>query len=429
MNSPASTIIPRIALAAMILCALVPLSSRGEWVRQFSGSVVRLTDVLMLDSATAIVVGYGKTILKTTDAGESWVKKSSIGFNLNAVAFKDPLTGLAVGDNHLALFTSDGGETWIQRGIGGFGHFLSVAYLDEEGIFIGTDGGTLHVSSDAGTTWRDTSISNQPIYRLLFVRGILEVAYSGFAFTPRTVFKTTDQGAGWSTAPLPLSAAGSALRGDCAPGGTCYAVGYDGGELPFSRVMRRGAFDSAWTTFQFTQPSPSIVVRAVSAPTATVAYACGSSGLILRTTDGGFTWVAVPSGSTRRLNAVDFVSEDRGMAVGDSGTVLTTTSGTTSVSTTSSELPGPFWLAANYPNPFNGETRIAYGIGASGDRAWVKVTVYDLLGREIATIVDEPQTAGSYTAHFPSAGLASGIYILRLCAGTTTLTHKMLLIR
>jgi photosystem II stability/assembly factor-like uncharacterized protein len=433
MHSPARTGIPVIVLAAAMLCCLAPERVRGGWVRQFSGSTVRLTDVLMLDSTTAIVVGYGKTILKTTDAGETWIKKSSIGFNLNAVAFKDQSNGLAVGDNHLALFTSDGGESWVQRGIGGFGHFLSVAFLDQDGIFIGTDGGTLHLSTDGGATWLDSSITNQAIYRIVFVRGVLEVAYTGFAFTPRAVFKTTDQGVSWSASPLPLSLAGSALRGDCGPGAICYAVGYDGGELPFSRVMRRGPSDSAWTTFQFTQPSPSIVVRAVSAPSATVAYACGSSGLILRTTDGGLAWETVPIGMTRRLNAMDFVDENRGIAVGDSGTILTTISGTTAVPSEPAGIPGSFQLEQNYPNPFNGETLLGYDVpparAGREENGRVTLMVYDVLGRRVATLFDGPRDPGSYTLRFKSNGLASGIYVATLHAGSTTVTRKMLLIR
>jgi photosystem II stability/assembly factor-like uncharacterized protein len=73
MHSPARTGIPVIVLAAAMLCCLAPERVRGGWVRQFSGSTVRLTDVLMLDSATAIVVGYAKTILKSTDGGETWI--------------------------------------------------------------------------------------------------------------------------------------------------------------------------------------------------------------------------------------------------------------------------------------------------------------------------------------------------------------------
>jgi len=294
---------------------------------------------------------------------------------------------------------------------------------------VGNDGGRLRISSDGGTSWRDSMISNQPIYKLLVVRGILEVAYTGLAVNPRLVYKTTNEGTSWSASELPLTLAGSALRGDCSPGGICYVVGYDGGELPFSRIMRRRPTDSAWTTFQFAQPSPAVVVRGVSAPSPTVAYACGSGGLIFRTIDGGTAWSTVPTGLTRRLNAIDFLNEQTGIAVGDSGTILYTTSGTTAVPEEDGTRPSSSVLLQNYPNPFNSETKIGYGVSGIGNGPWVTLRVYDLLGREVAKLVDGRRSPGSYMESFDARGLAGGMYFARLQTGAGVSTRKMLLIR
>jgi len=59
----------------------------------------------------------------------------------------------------------------------------------------------------------------------------------------------------------------------------------------------------------------------------------------------------------------------------------------------------------------------------------VKLTVYDLLGREVAVLVDEQKTPGSYSAVFNASGLASGVYLYRLTAGTFVETRKMVLMR
>jgi photosystem II stability/assembly factor-like uncharacterized protein len=424
-----------IASIHAVLTAVLLLPAGGNemqagWVRRPSGTNVRLTDIRTIDSMTAIAVGYARTILKTTDAGDTWVRKSSVGFNLNAVAFRNPAAGIAVGDNRMALFTTDGGETWTQRPIGGSGHFLSVAMVDDGAIFIGNDAGTLHISTDAGVTWYDTSLGATPLYRLMFVRGVLEVTYTGFAVTSRMVYKTTDLGVSWTASDIPLTFAGSALRGACAPGGTCYVVGYDGGALPYSRLIRRGPLDSVWTTFQFPQPSPAVVVRAVSAPSALVAYACGSGGLIFRTMDGGMSWATTSSGFTARLNGIDFFDDDRGLAVGDTGTILFTSAGTTGIAEPPPETPAAAALLAAYPNPFNGETTVAFVLPpGSGTGRRTSLRLYDLAGREVATLVDEVKPPGAHTIRFQAGGLASGIYLLHLRSGSSGVTRKILLLR
>lgn len=87
-------------------------------------------------------------------------------------------------------------------------------------------------------------------------------------------------------------------------------------------------------------------------------------------------------------------------------------------------LPLRFWLGANYPNPFNLATVLIYQVPVAGT---VKLAVYDLLGREVATLVDERKEAGTYQATFDAAGHASGMYIYRLQAGNYVGTRKLLL--
>ena len=84
----------------------------------------------------------------------------------------------------------------------------------------------------------------------------------------------------------------------------------------------------------------------------------------------------------------------------------------------------------NYPNPFNPSTSIQYTIG---DRQFVTLKVYDLLGREVATLVNEEKSAGSYRVEFKSMvgnhQLANGVYFYRLQAGNFVETRKMTLIK
>jgi len=88
--------------------------------------------------------------------------------------------------------------------------------------------------------------------------------------------------------------------------------------------------------------------------------------------------------------------------------------------------PDEFRLAQNYPNPFNPTTNIHYSLAEAAD---VTLTVYDILGRRVATLVSESQMSGQYTVNFDATRLASGTYIYRLEAGSFTSVKKMMLIK
>jgi len=88
--------------------------------------------------------------------------------------------------------------------------------------------------------------------------------------------------------------------------------------------------------------------------------------------------------------------------------------------------PTVFSLAQNYPNPFNPSTKIAYSLKNSGK---VTLTVFDLLGKQVATLVNGIQSAGPHEAVFSAGGLSSGIYFYRIETSAGSLTHKMVLMK
>jgi hypothetical protein len=89
-------------------------------------------------------------------------------------------------------------------------------------------------------------------------------------------------------------------------------------------------------------------------------------------------------------------------------------------------VPEVFALEQNYPNPFNPSTKIKYAISS---RQYATLKVYDVLGSEIATIVNEEKPVGNYEIEFDATGLPSGVYIYRLTAGSFTNSKKMILLR
>ena len=108
------------------------------------------------------------------------------------------------------------------------------------------------------------------------------------------------------------------------------------------------------------------------------------------------------------------------------GGLYATYCGTLSEVNDKQQLPQNFSLSNNYPNPFNPSTNIEYQIPASGR---VSLIIYDLLGREVADLVNEEKPAGSYNITFNADGLSSGIYYYKLRSGSYVETKKMVLIK
>ena len=122
---------------------------------------------------------------------------------------------------------------------------------------------------------------------------------------------------------------------------------------------------------------------------------------------------------------------------GTGGTVTTICS-TVGVLDEGTDVPRQFTLEQNYPNPFNPSTTIKFSLPSAGSNqakgrvgvgSYVSLKVYDLLGREVATLVNEMKEPGSYEITWDASGVASGVYLYRLKAGTFTETKKLILMR
>jgi len=100
--------------------------------------------------------------------------------------------------------------------------------------------------------------------------------------------------------------------------------------------------------------------------------------------------------------------------------------GATSVEQIGDDIPTTYLLSQNYPNPFNPSTTISFSIPTS---EFVTLKVYDMLGREVATLVNENLSAGSYSYNFDASNLTSGVYLYKLQAGKYSETKKMILMK
>jgi hypothetical protein len=126
-----------------------------------------------------------------------------------------------------------------------------------------------------------------------------------------------------------------------------------------------------------------------------------------------FSYAGSPSGTGENLYA---------KYIGANGLL----GGVTSIEDENTNQPNEFYLSQNYPNPFNPSTKISWQSQVSGHQT---LKVYDMLGKEVATLVNEFKPAGTYEVDFDASSLSSGVYFYTLQAGTYTQSKKMILMK
>jgi photosystem II stability/assembly factor-like uncharacterized protein len=405
---------------------------QAQWAKQICESNEKLTDVVMLDSATAIVVGLKGSILKTTNSGETWrntapqldcnPNAADCYLRWNAASFYDSIQGCVVGGSKV-LLTTDGGENWRFCTPCGAQEILSVFYQDVNTIFVGDDSGYLYISNDTGLTWNYEKLCNVSI-RSIFFNPIPERHPPIYVSTDNTVYSLVTSALHfWKEEILQITSWGAATRGSSAKDGNpAFIVGYDGQLIVTPVILKKTFQDTEWVriptdAYAFSQNA----IRAlndISVPIPNTAFACGDYGSIIKTTDSGKTWTQRPSTTMQNLYAIDFSDEYHGFAVGDSGTILYTSSGGEKAVLVQKDeiVPAKYELSQNYPNPFNPNTVISYELPVS---SYHSLKIYDILGREVAVLVNEHKPAGRYSVTWdPSANseqvLSSGVYFYQL---------------
>lgn len=166
-----------------------------------------------------------------------------------------------------------------------------------------------------------------------------------------------------------------------------------------------------------------------------VVYIMGENGGIKRSLDGGITWNSMSTAGAINLTHFDFIKASSnviyGYAVSRDGNVIKLADSIIIIITrennNSSKIPSEYKLEQNYPNPFNPTTVINYQLPVSN---YVKLVVYDLLGQEVLTLVNEKQAAGNHKVVFDGSNISSGVYFYKLTAGNDfTETKKIILNR
>ena len=389
---------------------------------------VAVTSFLVTSDSTLFVGGYFHSLYRSTDGGETWVNTAGQIPVDTILSLTSASAGkyIFAGTNDGICRSSDNGNTWETANNGlawGGGAINQFATVDT--VLYAAVGTGVYRSTDFGSSW-------MPVNNGLITIGGITLPVLGIVSTSSGLFSTLDDLGGayvmrpgdttWESIGLKthLLVASALAAFDTA----IFAGGWDGvfmysGKdttwLPRGNGLPEGSDNLEYCFFATTDSLLFIHIGYIG-------------GAIYVTSDFGQLWTPVGGtafgGSTISAMAVN----KKYLFAGTQGGVwrIPIASIATSVNGRPSPMPGQYALYQNFPNPFNPNTVVRYQIPVNSR---VTLKVYDVLGREIVTLVDGEQSAGTHSVFFNAANVASGIYFYRLQAGTYSETKKFTVLK
>jgi photosystem II stability/assembly factor-like uncharacterized protein len=408
----------------------------------------RFEDVFFPDASNGWAVGsrtygpdiWGQVIFHTGNGGLTWEKQFErspdttfpllfSNYRLDKAFFTDASNGWAVGNTSMfygagwsnegsVYHTTDGGLHWTQQGTAlGSTELFSVQFLDGRrgwAVNNGTPTVEFARTDDAGDNWRwiDTGVMKPLGIGYATVMG--DVCFTdslhGYATGGLGGFiRTTDGGASWDVRSLP----------DNMQYRHCLAVQFldrSKGWISGEGLFRTPDGGATWSDVSLPYEYTGMDFHDIQFTDDRRGWTAGDGGVILVTDDGGETWTGQPAAEVigADLKGLTFVDDSTGWACGHSGAIVKITGGRGPSGVDADRTggrPARFSLLPNYPNPFNGSTVLRFEL----DRpAFVRLRVFDGLGRVAADLVSGVREAGVHRLEWNPSGLPSGLYFGRL---------------
>ncbi len=417
---------------------------------------IHFNSVQFVDDNKGFVVGtefpQNLFLLKTEDAGLNW-SKSFVAIETGdpKIRMINALTGFIISENSSKIYkTTNGGNNWIVVFDDSIPQhsFWDIAFSDELNGFAGRAGGDFLLTSDGGNTW------HKKFMPLLFCTNIRTIEnhcwISGFGIGYNAIVYSDDYGNTWT----PIFVDDSSdihdiFFSDLNNGWFCSTTGYQPPlyngfvykietdwlsniTVPSAPQqiypVNNANFEQVVVDFEWGKPSYTLTRFQVSTDSLfNIFYVLVNPSNGDTTFFGNQLFIENNKTVAFPLNQKYFwrVRSENKVGVSDWSDIWSfTTYSPTNVD--EEYAPVEFNLSQNYPNPFNPNTSIHYAIS---NRQFVSLKVYDVLGNEVATLVNEEKPAESYEVQFNGNNLSSGIYLYKLTAGNFAETKKMILMK
>jgi photosystem II stability/assembly factor-like uncharacterized protein len=442
-----------------------------NWVNQNSGTYDYLTTVEFVDNYIGWTFGIEGTILKTTNGGVNWFsQQGTITSSLESASFVDANNGWALSYYGKIFHTSNGGSYWFQQYQLPDGYYYTIEFINSSkgwvaGNLTPWNESVIYKTTDGGQTWLNSYLNS-------YTAGVLCLSFTdenyGYGVGIHgVIMRTTNSGNTWSV--LTQGFNDWLFSVHCVSQNLAWAVG-ENGTILYTTNGNNWLNQISGTDETF---------KSIYMVNAQVGYILSEDGNIYKTNSGGFIPVELENfsasvenskvtlqwntstemnnygfnversqklneekhldwkeigfvpghGTSTEKHSYSFIDEDiipgkyqyRLKQIDYDGSFKYS-----EVIEVSCLQPDRYSLSQNYPNPFNPSTKIKFSIP---EVSKVMLKLYNLLGEEVATLVNEEKVAGYYTVEFNASSLSSGVYFYKLQAGSFVETKKMVLMK
>jgi photosystem II stability/assembly factor-like uncharacterized protein len=379
-----------------------------NWFKSTGGLKAEKINGVYSSNGYLFAAGDADGFFRSNDHGDTWTEiNNGLPADAGYYCFARVGTDLLGGTASSSLFrSSDNGDNWTLSNTG-FGLTNTFAFWVEgntvystglPGVAKSTDGGLIWVSLPAGYLSYEAGLD-------IWKDGSNILTGSNLAN-----HRSTDEGGSWSAATGAVSAftqIDSTLFSATATG--------------VKKSTDHGATWTATAALPFTVSSQSLTAKGDD-------LFVGTNDGVYRSTDKGGTWTAINQGWASKYTVYKITYDDQYLYAGTTNRSVwrRPLSEITAVKEVSKSIPMNFELEQNYPNPFNPTTQFQFAISKL---QMVTVKIYDVLGREVATLVNEELHPGTYQAKWDASGQPSGVYYYRLQAGSFSEMKKMVLMK
>ncbi|MCW9097642.1 MAG: YCF48-related protein, partial [Ignavibacteriaceae bacterium] len=396
--------------------------------QSWNGAIINddFTDVFFTDENNGWFIGLGRNdlpeLFQTTDGGITLIQRNDFpGVKPSSVYFLDSLNGI-IGAQNKIFKSYDGGSTWEEKNISGItgnsGEYNKLFFVNYD-IGWALSYGYAVKTTDGGETWQ-SKLNTVALYGIHFSDSL-----NGWVARGIKPYKTTDGGETWvEQTNFPVSGARDVFFIDRFKGFIC-------------RTNELYKSVDAGINWSLVAEVTNFAFGRFSNLSANLFLAGGPRSY--QSTDSGENWTEVVELRNKLVEFIRLSNVNEGFAVGWRGLILQYTDSVVSVRENNINVPAKYYLYQNYPNPFNPSTKIKYTVPSVTLRQAqsdinVTLKVYDILGKEITTLVNEEKPAGTYEVEFNShsgevRNLPSGVYFYRLKAGAYIETKKMVLLK
>lgn len=364
--------------------------------------------------------GWYSLLATTTDGGANWdtslFRDGEI--DIAFIEFINDSIGLRGKSN--IYKTTDGGKTWDLKLMLAPAGIRKITKISNSTFYAAGNWGTIIKSMDTGETWsklQSDIILPESHYRSLHAVDTNTI----YVLSQDQLLLTTDGGNNWVEISLPDEFFVNAQD--------LYFTSVDSGWVAGSFRFIFYTTDGGKSWINQSLPAPAgDRINSIDVYNEKHILAVTTRGAILRSDDAGNTWEEQKDVSSGiGLLRCQIINEDTAYAVGSQGLVLKTSNGgVTYLKETQSITPNQYYLSNNYPNPFNPSTNITFELPETG---FVEITLYDIRGRELKKLLSENKRSGSYQLSINLAEYPSGVYLYTLKTNNYSQTKKMVLLK